>query len=64
MSEWAACVLFPPKKDRKLRFCIDYRNLNAMTLKDTYPLLTMDGFIDTLGEAQSFTTLYAYSGYW
>ena len=64
MSEWAAPVLFVPKKDGKLRFCIDYRKLNSMTVKDTYPLPRMDECIDTLGEAQYFTTLDAYSGYW
>ena len=63
-SEWAALVLFAPKKDGKLRFCIDYRKLNSMTVKDTYPLPRMDECIDTLGEAQYFTTLDAYSGYW
>jgi len=63
-SEWAAPVLFAPKKDGKLRFCIDYRKLNSMTQKDTYPLPRMDECIDTLGEAEYFTTLDAYSGYW
>lgn len=33
MSEWAAAVLFVPKKDEKRRFCIDYRKLNTMTVK-------------------------------
>ena len=51
-SEWAAPVLFAPKKDGKLRFCIDYRKLNAMTVKDSYPLPRMDECIDTLGEAK------------
>ena len=64
MSEWAAPVLFVPKKDGKLRFCIDYRRLNSMTVKDTYPLPRMDECIDSLGDAQYFTTLDAYSGYW
>ena len=63
-SEWAAPVLFAPKKDGRLRFCIDYRKLNEMTVKDSYPLPRMDECIDSLGEAKVFTTLDAYSGYW
>ena len=64
MSEWAAPVLFAPKKDGKLRFCIDYRKLNSMTVKDTYPLPRMDECIDSLGESEYFTTIDAFAGYW
>ena len=63
-SEWAAPVLFAPKKDGKLRFCVDYRTLNAMTVKDSYPLPRMDECVDTLGAANIFTTLDAFWGYW
>ena len=63
-SEWAAPVLFAPKKDGRLRFCIDYRKLNTMTIKDSYPLPRMDECIDTLGDARIFTTLDAFNGYW
>ena len=63
-SEWAAPVLFAPKKDGKLRFCIDYRKLNQASVKDSYPLPRMDECIDSLGTAKIFTTLDAYSGYW
>ena len=41
-SEWAAPVLFAPEKDGELRFCIDYRKLNSMTVKDSYPLPRMN----------------------
>ena len=51
MLEWAALVLFAPKKDGRLRFCIDYRKLNSMTVKDTYPLPRMDECINSLGES-------------
>ena len=63
-SEWVAPVLFVPKKDEKFRFCVDYRMLNTMIVKDTYPIPRMDECIDSLGEAQYFTTLDANSGYW
>ena len=56
--------MFAPKKDGKLRFCIDYHRLNTLTVKDSYPLPRMDECIDSLGEAKVFSTLDAYWGYW
>lgn len=64
LSEWSAPDLFVPKKDGKFRFCIDYRNLNAMTVKDKCLLPRLDECIDKLVDSQLFTTLDAYSGYW
>ena len=63
-SEWATPVVFAPKKDGTLRFCIDYRRLNAVTLRDSYPIPRMDECIDTLGDAKIFSTLDCNSGYW
>jgi hypothetical protein len=53
-----------PKPDGSLRFCVDYRRLNAITVPETYPLPRMDECIDSLGEAVVFTTLDYNSGYW
>jgi Reverse transcriptase (RNA-dependent DNA polymerase) len=63
-SEWASPVVLVPKHDGSLRFCIDYRKLNAITVRDTYPLPRMDECIDSLGDAVVFSTLDCNSGYW
>ena len=62
-SEWASPIGLVPISDGSLRFCVDYRRLNAITIPDTYPLLRMDDCIDSLGDAAVFTTLYCKSGY-
>ena len=63
-SEWASPVVLVRKQDNSLRFCVDYRRLNAITVKDTYPLPRMDECLDSLGDANVFTTLDCNSGYW
>ena len=62
--EWGTPVLFVPKKCGKLRFCVDYRKLNSVTIKDAYPLPRIDECIDSLGDAAIFSTLDTNSGYW
>jgi hypothetical protein len=62
--EWASPIVMVPKPDGSLRFCIDYRKLNAITVPDTYPLPLMDECIDSLGEAAIFDTLDCNSAYW
>jgi hypothetical protein len=63
-SEWAAPVIFVPKPDGSMRFCIDYRKLNSITERDMYPLTRMDDCIESLGDARVFYTLDANAGYW
>ena len=63
-SKWASPVVFAPKNDGTLRFCVDYRRLNAVNKKDSYPITRMDDRIEKLGKARILSSLYANSGYW
>ena len=47
-SPWGAPVLFTKKKDKTLRLCIDYRQLNMVTIKNQYPLSRIDDLFDQL----------------
>ena len=57
-------VVLVPKTDGSLRFCVDYRRLNSLTIRDSYPLPRMDDCIDSLGDAFLFTTLDCNISYW
>ena len=63
-SPYGAPVLFVPKKDGSLRFCIDYRWLNKKTVKNRYPLLLPEELFDRLGSARVFSKIDLQSGYW
>lgn len=63
-AEWAAPVLFAAKKDDRIRLCVDYRKINTVTIKDSYPLPGTDECIDSVREARIFSTLDAFHGYW
>ena len=63
-SEWASPVVLAPKSDGALRFCVDYRKGNNLSIRDSYPIPRMDGCLDSFGEAVIFTTLDANCGFW
>ena len=63
-SPWASPVILVPKKDRSLRFCIDYRKLNSVTRKDASPLPRVDDTLEALSGSKWFSTLDLLCGYW
>ncbi|WMV19509.1 hypothetical protein MTR67_012894 [Solanum verrucosum] len=63
ISPWGAPVLFVKNKDGSLRMCIDYRQLNKVTIKNKYPLPRIDDLFDQLQGASYFSKIDLRSGY-
>ena len=62
-SPWCSPVVLVKKKDGGTRFCVDYRKLNAITVKDSFPLPRIDDIFDQVSQATYFTKLDFKSGY-
>ena len=62
-SPWGAPILFVKKKDGSMRMCVDYRGLNNLTIKNSYPLPRVDELFDRLQGAKFFSVIDLRSGY-
>nr|GEW31377.1 hypothetical protein [Tanacetum cinerariifolium] len=62
-SPWGAPVLFVKKKDESFRMCIDYRELNKLTVKNRYPLPRIDDLFDQLQGSSVYSKIDMRSGY-
>ena len=63
-SPWAAPIVVVRKPDSSIRLCVDYRQLNKITVKDAYPVPRVDDTIDALSGSAFFSTFNLASGFW
>nr|GFC55760.1 putative reverse transcriptase domain-containing protein [Tanacetum cinerariifolium] len=62
-SPWGALVLFVKRKDGSFRMCIDYRELNRLTVRNRYPLARIDDLFDQLQGSSVYSKIDLRSGY-
>jgi hypothetical protein len=64
MSPWASPIVLVKKKDGKQRFCIDFRRLNKITVRDVYPIPRIEDCLTALGGNHWFSTFDMHAGFW
>jgi hypothetical protein len=64
ISDWASPIVLVPKKDKTIRFCVNYKKLNKVTRFNAYPMPKIEDILDRLGKAKFITTLDLCKGYW
>ena len=63
-SEWASPIVLVKKPDGSERFCVDYRKVNEVTIKDSFPMPNIESKLNKLHGSTIFTSLDCTSGYW
>jgi len=63
-SPWSSPIVLVSKKDGSTRFCVDYRKLNDVTVKDAYPIHRVDDCLDALSGSKWFSSMDLCSGFW
>jgi len=63
-SPWSSNVVLAKKANGSLTFCVDYRKLNDLIYKDSFPLPRIDTRLDALGDSMYFSTRDLRSGFW
>lgn len=63
-SPWSSSIVLVKKKSGELRFCVDYRQVNEITKKNSYPIPRVDDSLDEMSGSKFFSTLDLKSGYW
>jgi hypothetical protein len=61
--KWIANIVPVPKKDGKVRICVDYRDLNKASPKDNFPLPHIDVLVDSTAQSKVFSFMDGFSGY-
>ena len=61
--QWVANIVPVPKKDGKVRMCVDYRDLNRASPKDNFPLPHIDTLVDNTAKHSLFSFMDGFSGY-
>ena len=63
-SNWSSPCVLVPKPDNSVRFCTDFRKVNAVTKTDAYPIPRIEDCIDAVGQAKYLTKIDLLKGYW
>ena len=62
-SDWVSPIVCVPKKNGKLIVCVDFKKLNACTIKESYPLPYIESILERLGGHEAYSFLDGFSGY-